>query len=105
MGKQAASANQSAANTSRDSDASAVTLDDELEEGEISPPDTPTLPVNIKKEVDDQDRIRKEEKEREAEIAKKKEKERLEKEREKQREEERQKLILLSKERDRLEEK
>ena len=115
--KQAASANQSAANTSRDSDASAVTLDDELEEGEISPPDTPTLPVNIKKEVDDEEkireaerkkeeeRIRKEEKEREAEIAKKKEKERLEKEREKQREEERQKLILLSKERDRLEEK
>merc|ERR1712112_75630 len=114
--KQAASANQSAANTSRDSDSSAVTLDDELEEGEISPPDTPTLPVNIKKEVDDEEkireaerkeeeRIRKEEKEREAEIAKKKEKERLEKEREKQREEERQKLILLSKERDRLEEK
>merc|ERR1740137_47895 len=34
-------ANQAAAN--RDSDT--VNLDDELEEGEISPPDTPTLPV------------------------------------------------------------
>merc|ERR1712112_579836 len=67
MGKQAASANQSAANTSRDSDSSAVTLDDELEEGEISPPDTPTLPVNIKKEVDDQEKIREAERKKEEE--------------------------------------
>ena len=112
MMQQQAAASQ-AANTSRDTGSdSAVTLDDELEEGEISPPDTPDVstkvkqevvepePVKIKKEVDD--RSRQEEKEREAEIARRKEKERIEREREKQREEDRQKLLLLSKERERL---
>ena len=92
-------------NTSRDGSDSAVTLDSELEEGEISPPDTPT----IKQENDEdsvnkeeEERLRKEEKERELEIARKKEKERIEKERDKQREEDRQKLLLLSRERERL---
>merc|ERR1719452_221981 len=110
MLQQAATASQAATNTSRDGGSdSAVTLDSELEEGEISPPDTP-----IKKEVDEEavkkeeerrreeERLRREEKEREAEIARKKEKERLEKEQEKQRQEERKKLLLLSQERDRL---
>lgn len=113
MMQQAAAASQ--ANTSRDGGSdSAVTLDSELEEGEISPPDTPVLPAKIKKEVDEEavrkeeekrreeEQLRKEEKEREAEIARKKEKERLEKEQEKQRQEERKKLLLLSQERDRL---
>ena len=112
MMQQAATA-QAAANTSRDSD-SAVTLDDELEEGEISPPDTPDVPVKVKKEVEEEakrkeeekkkeeERLRKEEKDREAEIARKKEKERIEREQEKQRQEERKKLLLLSQERDRL---
>merc|ERR1712155_478105 len=96
MMQQAATA-QAAANTSRDSD-SAVTLDDELEEGEISPPDTPNVPVKVKKEVDEEaqrkeeekkkeeERLRKEEKDREAEIARKKEKERIEREEEKEKE-------------------
>jgi len=112
---QQAAANQ-AANTSKDSD-SAVTIDSELEEGEISPPDTPTVPVKVKNEIKEEvvikqekedeskleeERLRREEKEREAEAARKKEQERLEKEREKKREEERQKLLLLSQERDRL---
>ena len=114
MMQQAAAANLAAANTSRDGSDSAVTLEDELEEGEISAPDTPELPAKIKKEVDEEtlrkeeekrreeERLRKEEKEREAEIARKKEKERMEKEQEKQRQEERKKLLLLSQERDRL---
>ena len=114
----AMAAASSAANTSRDSsDQSAVTLDDELEEGEISPPDTPTLPARVKTETSDdastnqedeqrneEEIQRREEKEREAqaELNRKKEREKIEREREKQREEERQKLLLLSKERERL---
>merc|ERR1719203_537291 len=51
----AMAAASSAANNSRDSsDHSAVTLDDELEEGEISQPDTPTFPARIKTEVSEE---------------------------------------------------
>jgi len=112
----AMAAASSGGNNSRDSDQSAVTLDDELEEGEISPPDTPTLPARVKTEEgeetskeeeekrDEEENLRRDEKEREAqaEMTRMKEREKLEKEREKQREIERQKLLLLSKERERL---
>ena len=48
MMKQAAAANQ--ANTSKDGGSdSAVTLDSELEEGEISPPDTPVQYSTVQK--------------------------------------------------------
>merc|ERR1712142_935222 len=116
---QQAAANAAAA-AARDSDT--VTLDDELEEGEISPPDTPTPPKNVqlqpkrekspdveilveKKDLKkeeakkrEEERVKKEkeaEKEKEREKERKKEKERIEREREKQREEERQKLLIL----------
>merc|ERR1719461_1215880 len=74
----AMAAASSAANTSRDSsDQSAVTLDDELEEGEISPPDTPTLPARVKTEtIEDATNIQEEEQRDEEEIQRREEKER-----------------------------
>merc|ERR1719445_1037624 len=73
----AMAAASSGGNNSRDSDQSAVTLDDELEEGEISPPDTPTLPARVKtEEGEETTNIQEDEKRNEEEIQRREEKER-----------------------------